>query len=267
MQQKVFAPLGMARTTLRPTVAMTYPLAQGHSNSGEVLRPAADNAATWPAGSVFSNVQDLSRFVIAVLNGGQLEGKRALPAAVVSRITTGYVETPGRDRAIYGYGLGIGTLRGARVLAHGGARSGYGSLIYMLPDQKIGVIVLANRNGASLSRTGMRALELMTALAPEASEPAPTPMTMTAAEMAEYVGAYSQTSKPEFEVFVKDGALFSKIDGVSLAVTKLDARRLAVTPPGAAAPVEFFVTRGKDGSTLYLSRGARALRKIGAPTT
>ena len=82
-------------------------------------------------------------------------------------------------------------------------------------------------------------------------------------EMAEYVGAYSQTSKPEYEVFVKDGMLYSKIDGESLAVTKLDAQRLAVKPSGAAAPLEVFVTRGKDGRTLYLSRGGRALKKLG----
>ena len=30
MEERVFRPLGMARTTLRPTMAMTYPLAQGH---------------------------------------------------------------------------------------------------------------------------------------------------------------------------------------------------------------------------------------------
>jgi CubicO group peptidase (beta-lactamase class C family) len=30
MQQRVFTPLGMSRSTFRPTLAMTYPLAQGH---------------------------------------------------------------------------------------------------------------------------------------------------------------------------------------------------------------------------------------------
>ena len=43
---------------------MTYPLAQGHdtteSNPPFVIRPAADNVANWPAGSMFSNVQPLA---------------------------------------------------------------------------------------------------------------------------------------------------------------------------------------------------------------
>ncbi len=267
MQEKVFAPLGMKRTTLRPTVAMTYPLAQGHSMSGEIIRPAADNAATWPAGSVFSNVKDLSRFVTAVLNDGQLEGRQVLPAAVLGRITTGYVDYPGREPAKYGYGLTIRTFRGARMFEHGGSRSGYGSLIRMLPDQKVAVIVLANRNGASLSRTATRALELLAPLPTATAEPSPTkPLTMTPAEMAEYAGAYSQTTKPDVELLVKDGALYMRLGTNSLAVTKLDGRRFAVTRPGTAAPQEFMLTRGKDGKTIYLTQGTRAMKKIGGTT-
>ncbi|SPF38671.1 putative Serine-type D-Ala-D-Ala carboxypeptidase [Candidatus Sulfopaludibacter sp. SbA4] len=58
MEERVFRACAMARTTLRPTTAMTWPLAQGHDAVGgkiAVARPAADNAASWPAGSIFSN--------------------------------------------------------------------------------------------------------------------------------------------------------------------------------------------------------------------
>jgi len=267
MQEKVFAPLGMQRTTLRPTLAMTYPLAQGHDNNAKVVRPAADNAATWPAGSVFTNVKDLSRFVIAVLNEGRLDGRQVLPAAVVKRITTGYVDSPGREESKYAYGLTVRTFRAVRTFEHGGSRSGYGSLIRMLPDQKAAVIVLANRGGASLSRTATRALELMVPLAPAVTEPAPKPGSMTPAEMAEYAGVYSQTAKPEVELFVKDGQLYFKSGTASLPVTRVGAHRFAATRPGAAAPQEFMLTRGNDGKTLYLHRGTRALKKIGPPTT
>jgi CubicO group peptidase (beta-lactamase class C family) len=263
MQEKVFAPLGMQRTTLRPMLAMTYPLAQGHSNNAEVIRPAADNAATWPAGSVFSNVTDLSRFVIAVLNDGRLDGKQILPAAVVKRITTGYVEYPGREEATYGNGLTIRAFRGVRMFEHGGSRSGYGSLIRMLPDQKVGVIVLANRNGANLSQTATAALELLVPLAPAGAPPAPKPVPLTVAESAQYAGAYSQTAKPDVEFVLLNGQISLKSGTGLLPVMKLDARRLVVMRPGAAAPQEFQVTRGKDGRTLYLHQGTRALKKIG----
>ncbi len=262
MQEKVFGPLGMQRTTLRPTMAMTYQLAQGHSNNREIIRPAADNAASWPAGSVFSNVKDLSRFVIAVLNDGRLDGRQALPAGVVKRMTTGYVDYPGREPAKYGYGLTIRMFRGVRMFEHGGSRSGYGSLIRMLPDQKVGVIVLANRNGASLSRTATRALELMVPLVPPVTDPAQKPVALTPAEIADYAGVYSQTVRAEVELIAKDGQLFFKSGSSSLPVSKLTASRFVVTRAGAAPPPEFTLTRGQDGKTLYLHQGTRALRRI-----
>src|SRR5215470_900223 len=78
LSERLFKPLGMQRTTLRPTIAMTWPLSQGHNvpkgGSPQVIRPFADNAGNWPAGSIFSSVNDLARFTIAFMNGGRLEG-------------------------------------------------------------------------------------------------------------------------------------------------------------------------------------------------
>ena len=74
MANRLFHPLGMSRTTLRPTLAMTWPLALGHEvRSGKpyIVRPQADNAATWPAGQMYSNVTDLARFATAFLDGGR----------------------------------------------------------------------------------------------------------------------------------------------------------------------------------------------------
>src|SRR5262249_28594565 len=116
-------PLGMARTTFRPTTAMTYPLALGHqpARAGRpaVVRPFADNAATWPAGSMFSNVHDLGRFAVAFLNDGRLDGKPVLAPELIKTLAGPYVDVPGGTR--YGYGLTSKTVRGVTVLEHGGA--------------------------------------------------------------------------------------------------------------------------------------------------
>src|SRR5215207_7665799 len=71
MVEILFKPLGMERTTLRPFMAITYPFATGHAiEAGKpaVLRPLFNNVAMWPAGSIWSNSKDLSRWVIALLN-------------------------------------------------------------------------------------------------------------------------------------------------------------------------------------------------------
>jgi CubicO group peptidase (beta-lactamase class C family) len=91
MEARLFKPLDMTRTTLRPTTAMTWPLSQGHdlgTGKPKVARPAADNASGWPAGSMFSNTQDLSRFVIAFMNGGKLDGRQVLDPKVIELMSS-----------------------------------------------------------------------------------------------------------------------------------------------------------------------------------
>ena len=60
----LFVPLGMRRTTLRPTEAMTYPLSQGHEvlsgqTNASVVRPFSDDSRYWASGSVFTSAADL----------------------------------------------------------------------------------------------------------------------------------------------------------------------------------------------------------------
>ena len=153
MAQQVFQPLGMSRSTLRPLMAMTWPLAQGHED-GRVIRPAPDTA-NWPAGSAFSSVLEMSRFVIALMNGGRLEGKQALPAEVVARMLELHAKTadPGSS---YGYGLYFSERRGVRWAEHTGARAGYGSLVRIALEQRTAVIVLTNASSKLYPRARTR---------------------------------------------------------------------------------------------------------------
>lgn len=95
---------------------------------------------SWPAGSIFSNVNDLSRFVIAFLNDRRIDGEQVLSPAVIRRLSTPRAKIPGGDVS-YGYGLQLSMSRGVEVVSHGGSRAGYGSSIRMVPSKKFGVIV------------------------------------------------------------------------------------------------------------------------------
>ena len=264
MNERVFAPLGMSRTTLRPTMAMTYPLAQGHDlRAGKpvVVRPAANNAASWPAGSIFSNVHDLSRFVIAFVNGGKLDGRLPISANVIARLSSPYVEIPGSRGAHYGYGLEIREERGVRTLKHGGSRSGYGSLIWMVPDYRFGVIILANRTGASLSRTAAKAMEIMLPLKPAPPEAAETDLPITAEDKGDLPGIYTHPPSQRVEIVRKGDNLFVRRGGADLPVRKIAVDRISAAQAGSARGQQYVIVRGKDGRTLYLHSGGRALKK------
>jgi len=259
MAERVFQPLGMKRSTLRPTMAMTWPLAQGHGSppgqAPEIIRPAADYAGAWPAGSVYTSAEEFARFTIAFMNGGRIEGQQAISPAVITRLSEPYVVTYGDEDARYGYGLTVTRRRGVRLLGHGGSRAGYGSMVAMAPEQRVAVIILGNRSGASLPKTAETALELVLPLQPVSQEK-PKPIPMTATEMAGYCGVYANAGD-RVEIFARDGRLFAKRSDGEVEVSKLGDRRF-VTSRGA----RLALVPGPSGRAEYLILGGRARRLV-----
>jgi CubicO group peptidase (beta-lactamase class C family) len=256
LDESVFGPLGMKRTTLRPMVAMTYPLAQGHDETPQgprVSRPAANNAASWPAGSIFSNVNDLSRFVIAFMNDGMIDGKQVVSSAVIRRMSTPRVKIPGGNVS-YGYGLQIANERGLDVVSHGGSRAGYGSSIRMVPSKKFGVIAVANRTGIGLNATAEKAMQIALSLQPAGSSTAAAPA-RAPADLHAYAGTYSQGPRT-IELLMRDGKL----------MIKQSNREQPVVIAGDDLRVEgggrWVIVRNASGAVEYLHAGSRSWRKV-----
>ena len=265
----IFAPLGMARSTFRPTLAMTYPLAQGHETPGggapAVIRPAANNAATWPAGSMFSNVQDLSKFVIAFMNDGRVEGRAALKPGVIAKLSSPHAAIPGGD-ASYGFGLQLSEIGGVPVVGHGGSRAGYGSTIMMVPSRRVAAIVLGNRSGSGLPETTRRAVEMLLGKPDGALEPPQPGEALAAVDRARLdacAGRYSQGSGAEIEIVVKDGALVVREGTREQPAVLQGSLRLAVGASGGTQPpAQWVLVPDRDGRPEYLFRGGRAYRRV-----
>jgi CubicO group peptidase (beta-lactamase class C family) len=178
MRELLFEPLGMARTTFDPTVAMTYPLAQSHDlgEDGQlsVRRRYADNAANYASGQAISTVLDLARFAQLHLR----RGEGLLPAELVEEMHRPHASRPAPgasshppalDRAVAGapprgaepapppasgaYGLtfAIGERNGARRVGHGGGITEFGASFDMAPDRGAAVITLRNRLAPELA--------------------------------------------------------------------------------------------------------------------
>jgi hypothetical protein len=210
---------------------------------------------------MFTNVLDLSRFIIAFMNAGRLEGKQVLPAQVIAKLSTPQVGIPSQPDAKYGYGLMFSNYRGVRVIEHGGSRSGYGSVIKMAPDQRFAVIVLGNRSGVALNKTAEKAMELMLPLkAREAAKPKQE-LTMTAAEMANYTGKYGQR-EVSFEILHRDGMFFMKQGTNEMVVSKIGDNRFTAALPGDSRTMEFALVPGTDGRAEFLHNGLRAAKRI-----
>jgi CubicO group peptidase (beta-lactamase class C family) len=149
LRDRLLVPLGMRTSTMRPLEALTYPFADGHERGTNgairVVRPIENNVGIWPAGYLHTSARELSRFVIALLNGGRVDGKQAIPASVVDSMFTSHVEIPSMMRGLrYGYGLMLDVLNGVPSAWHAGTTRGHAALIRMIPRHRLGVVVLAN---------------------------------------------------------------------------------------------------------------------------
>jgi CubicO group peptidase (beta-lactamase class C family) len=257
----------MARTTLRPTLAMTYPLAMGHTARGneepKVVRPLADDTRLWPAGYAFTTLSDLSRFVLALLNGGKVDGRQALPPGVAGKLLAPHIEisTNVFVHGSYGYGLFLQDDRGLRRAEHGGELPGLGAEIRMFPERRLAVIVLVNREGIRFNKTFEKAFDLLLGPKPAAAGASqPEPLSMTAEEMATYTGTY--TNRWSVDLFVKDGRLMMRRFGAELPITRIGAHRFSVTPEGGT-PQEFLIVPGANGKPEYLQMFIWVFRKTG----
>jgi CubicO group peptidase (beta-lactamase class C family) len=266
MTERLFKPLGMSSSTFRPTMAMTFPLSQGHdalvNGKSSVIRPFGDNAEGWPDGFMFSNLNDLARFTIAFMNSGRIDGKQVLLPSVITKLSTPSTNLCSRfgfGDGKYGYGLFIHDYRGVRLLWHAGIIPGYGALLQMVPNQHFSIIILANKSGVLLNKTAEKAMELVLDLQPK-SEVKNQPLAISKAELNEYLGIYS--NKPmQAEIFVKEGRLYLKKEDGQFPVTKIGAYRFYVTKSGASDTEEFVMVPAND-HIWYLHIGRHALRKV-----
>lgn len=267
MNDVLFQPLGMRRSTLRPIMAMTYPLSQGHDvlsgqTNPSIVRPFADDARFWANGGVFTSISDYSRFAIAFLNDGKVEGKQILSPAVIAKLSTPHVDMPGgnaAERPRHGYGLNVRDYRGVRVLQHGGLRVGFGSLVRIVPEHRFAVIILTNKTNGLLLKSLEKATELAVPLQPKAVSSSKQPVMMTEAEMKNYVGAYENA--PDYlrlELVTSDGKLFLRQLGANEKSEVVKVGDNIFTAGGQ----EFLLISGTNGKTKYMHIAGHALKRM-----
>jgi CubicO group peptidase (beta-lactamase class C family) len=261
MDELIFNPAGMERTTLRPFLAITYPFATGHAlDAGKpvIIRPMFNNTAMWPAGSIFSNAKDLSRWVIALLNDGRVEGRQLLSTSLVNQLKGHHVTVPGDAGSYYGYGLTIFKFKDLEFVAHGGFSRGYGSMIQMVPSRKFAVIVLTNKSGETMRKTLNKATEIALGLKDDAQQQSETIAPLTSAEMNDYAGTYSHAPQT-WEVFIKDAKLYMKFDGKEYLMTKSGDKKFTF---GDRNENEIVFVLGKSGKTDLIFTGLYGAKRV-----
>src|SRR5688572_1473995 len=163
IKSRIFTPLGMtASNTSIKDFKNGDNVATPHASVEDKVQPIAwrniDNIA--PAGSINSNVLDMAQWVRLQLGQGTFEGKKLIsPAAMremhmpqtVMRLEGAYTMFyPEAHFLTYGLGWFMHDYKGKKVVEHGGAIDGMRAGVAMIPEEKLGVVILTNMNGSLL---------------------------------------------------------------------------------------------------------------------
>lgn len=145
VEHGVFGPAGMETATFDRDEAKRAPHATGHSvdaATGELTATHdlgdRDCRVEYPAGGAVGTVTDLGQLARLLLD----QGEGVLSAAQWARFTgEGWAFS---DTSRYGLGVNVTTWRDMPVLTHTGSVPGTSSLLWVMPEQNLGVAVLVN---------------------------------------------------------------------------------------------------------------------------
>ncbi|GAA1118569.1 serine hydrolase domain-containing protein [Nocardiopsis metallicus] len=142
-ERNVFAPLGMDGTEFGQLheLAQEHDLVTGHGPDGA---PAAlVHIPLVPAGAAVTSTGDMSRFMLALLNGGELDGERVLGTESVAMMLDRQFEHH-PDATAMGYGTYEWRTGPPRGVGHGGDLDGIHTGYLLLPELDAGVFVAVN---------------------------------------------------------------------------------------------------------------------------
>src|ERR1700752_5182719 len=168
VQQRIFTPLAMtSSSTSINTFKTADNVASPHSKIEQKVQVIPwrniDNIA--PAGSINSNVVDMAQWVRLQLGQGTFKSQKIFTPAVMKEMHTPQtiIRLEGPMGSLYPeahfltYGLGwfISDYRGRKVVEHGGAIDGMRAAVAMMPEEKLGLVVLTNLQGTILPQALM----------------------------------------------------------------------------------------------------------------
>ncbi len=165
VRDRILRPLGMTSTTftiadMLETREPGVPYTERRDTTELYQIPYySDAIGVAPAGAMNSNIVDVSKWLIALMNDGQLLGKQVLPKAVIKQTLAPSIALPntGLDvrgwgeilNAAYGMGRWTASYRGHIIAYHGGDLPGFHSQVSTMPYDSIGVIVFVIGNHAA----------------------------------------------------------------------------------------------------------------------
>ncbi|HXG92752.1 MAG TPA: serine hydrolase [Blastocatellia bacterium] len=250
IRERIFAPLGMSSssTSIRAFANqddVATPHAKIEGKVQAIVWRNIDNIA--PAGAINSNAIDMAQWLRLQLAGGEYKGARLIssgaakemhePQTIIRKEPPWSIFYPEAHFLSYGLGWFLHDYKGRKVVEHGGNIDGMTALVAMIPEEKLGVVILTNMNGTLLPTALMyrvfdiylgaankdwsaemlkaaRSLEEQSKAAQKKLEESRVNGTKPSLALEKYAGAYTDDALGDAKVTVENGKLVLRTPGL-----------------------------------------------------
>jgi CubicO group peptidase (beta-lactamase class C family) len=154
LRENIFAPLGMGNTLaltadMPKSLNRTVPHTLIDGRLSAIPYCQIDGLA--PAGAISSSVNDMSKWVLALLNDGKVGARQVIPLAAIKAtreaqdiVGTVHHLNGETNYELYGLGWFIQDYANRRLVMHDGGVNGYLSSVTLVPQDHLGIIILTN---------------------------------------------------------------------------------------------------------------------------
>ncbi|HXI21609.1 MAG TPA: serine hydrolase, partial [Gemmatimonadales bacterium] len=174
LQQRLFQPLGMQETATSITgVRLDDNVATPHGRIPDTMQvvPYDSILNGLSAGGVLSSVADMSRWLRVQLDSGRIDADHRLwPAAETRTMWQPQIDIPtsppppglkplGANFSTYALGWRVRDYRGLKLVTHTGGLAGMLSEVFLVPEKRLGVVVLTNGETLAFHALAYRVLD------------------------------------------------------------------------------------------------------------
>jgi len=165
VQEHIFEPLEMRNSFTSQDEAIKAGMAMGHVKWFEANLPRIIpfNRGNLPNGYLICSSEDLAHYLIAQLNDGRYGNANVLSPEGIAEMHKPVVPTESPE-TFYGMAWYIGTINKSPVIYHEGDNGNFQTFLLMLPQEKLGVVVLINVNGLAVNNATKQIAESVTAI-------------------------------------------------------------------------------------------------------
>jgi serine beta-lactamase-like protein LACTB len=211
MQEKLLEPIGMSGSSFAPAAVQRQQIAKAlmWTYTGKVFPAPTFDLGMAPAGSLYSNAEDMATFMKFLFAGGKGAKGQILKTETLHKMWVPQFPDK-KEKGNFGLGFFVSDFKKKRRIGHGGAVYGFATTLSILPDDKLGVIVMTSKDVANSVTSNIANVALEHMLAVRQNKPLPPIVRTKPVDKAvarEVAGRY-QSGKKVLELIESQGRLY-----------------------------------------------------------